>query len=77
MRDLAKLSAILWVCSFSTVAASAKQVGEAVADMGDVDKTDPGGFTLMVFCIGFLFLLVGTLIGVTTWYFLKGKKKSH
>ena len=53
----------------------AKDVSEALHDMGDVEGTDPNGFKLMVVCICFLFVLAGTLIGVTTWYMLKGKKK--
>jgi hypothetical protein len=53
----------------------AKDVSEAMHDMGDVEGTDPNGFKLMVFCISFLCVLAGTLIGVTTWYMLKGNKK--
>jgi hypothetical protein len=54
----------------------AKQVGEALSDMSDVQGTDPNGYTLMVISISILFLVASTLIGVSIWYMLKGKKKA-
>lgn len=53
----------------------AKQVGEAVSDMGEVGTEDPNGYKLMVISIGIIFTCALSLIGVTTWYMLKGKKK--
>src|SRR5579871_2889117 len=76
MRDLRKFLVLSWLWSLTVGACSAKQVGEALDDMGDVGTTDPNGFKLMLFCIALLFVVAGTLIGVTCWYFLKGKKKS-
>ena len=68
-------SALAVASYFSFAPALANQVGEAVTDMGNVQNTDPNGYTLMIISISILFLLASTLIGVTTWYMLKGNKK--
>jgi len=60
-----------------TPSAYAKQVGEALTDMGDVQGTDPNGYMLMMISIGILFTVAAVLIGVTTMYMLKGKKKGN
>jgi hypothetical protein len=60
---------------FFATPAFAKQVGEALQDMGDVGDTDPNGFKLMVISIGLIFCVALTLIGVTTAYMLKSKKQ--
>lgn len=67
-------AAISWI--LLTVPAVAKQVGEALSDMSEVQQSDPGGYTLMVICICLLFVLAGSLIGVTTWFMVKGKNKA-
>ncbi len=59
-----------------TVPAFAKQVGEALSDMSEVEQSDPGGYTLMVISICLLFVVASVLIGVTTWFMIKGKKKA-
>ncbi len=48
---------------------------DAVNRMSDVQTTDPGGFTLMVICIGMLVTLVLCLFAGTMFYFLKSKKR--
>jgi len=65
---------IAWIAA--TGAASAKQVGEALDDMSEVQQSDPGGYTLMVISICLLFFLASALIGVTTWFMVKGKRKA-
>jgi hypothetical protein len=59
-----------------TVPVFAKQVGEALTDMSEVEQSDPGGYTLMVISICLLFVIASALIGVTTWFMIKGKKKA-
>jgi hypothetical protein len=39
-----------------------------------ISESDPNALKLMVMCIGLLVLCAGTLIGVTTYYLLKGKR---
>ena len=67
----------LFLCMALTPSASAKQVGEALTDMGDVQGTDPNGYMLMMISIGILFTVATVLIGVTTMYMLKAKKKGN
>ncbi|HEY9715204.1 MAG TPA: hypothetical protein V6C72_17165 [Chroococcales cyanobacterium] len=52
----------------------AKDVGQAVSDMGDSEITDPNGVKLMMISIGILVLCVAGLIGGTVFYMFKGKK---
>ncbi len=52
----------------------AKQVGEAVSDMGQVGESDPNGYKLMVISIGIIFTCAITLIGVTMAFMFKKKK---
>jgi len=44
--------------------------------MNDIATTDPNGFKLMIISIGILFTVALTLIGVTTAYMFKSKKKT-
>ncbi len=67
----------LAVPALHAVAAYAKPVGEAMSVITDSETTDPNGFKLMVMCIGLLVFLAFTLIGVTIFYFTKGKKKDQ
>ena len=76
MRDARRLLMIVATWIACAAPCLAKQVGDALEDMGDVGTTDPNGFKLMVFSIGMLFVIASTLIGVTVWYMLKGKKKT-
>jgi hypothetical protein len=76
LTGAARPTAVLVGWLLMTVPAFAKQVGEALSDMSEVEQSDPGGYTLMVFCIALLFVVASTLIGVTTWFMLKGKKKA-
>lgn len=55
----------------------AKQVGEALTDLSQVQDTDPNGFRLMIMCIGLLFTLAATLIGVTVWYMTTERAKQR
>lgn len=75
-RSAANVVGALALNFWSAQFAIAKQVGEALSDMGDIQDTDPNGFKLMVFCIGFIVVLGATLIGVTAVYFMKSKNKA-
>ena len=77
LRRLSKNIYLLpfFVSVAQTQSAYGKQVGEALTDMGDVQGSDPNGYMLMIISIGILFTVAAVLIGVTTMYMLKAKKK--
>jgi len=76
VKNLLGFSLVVTGWMLASVPALAKQVGEALNDMSEVQQSDPGGYTLMIISICLLFFLASTLIGVTTWYMMKGKKKA-
>lgn len=77
-RILIRLEFFLLVAIFSSGSASlAKQVSEAIKDMGAVQGEDPNGYMLMVISIGLLFFLAAALIAGTMMYMFKGNKKKN
>lgn len=54
--------------------ALSKPVNEPVSVITDSETTDPSGFKWMIVCIALLVFVAFTLIGVTIFYFTKGKK---
>ncbi|MGD9682315.1 MAG: hypothetical protein AB7W16_14100 [Candidatus Obscuribacterales bacterium] len=55
--------------------ALAQNIEHSLGPIRQSQEADPGGFTLMIFCIGLLVTMVLCLFAGTMFYFLKGKKK--
>jgi len=55
-------------------AALAQNIEHSLGPIRQSQEADPGGFTLMIFCIGLLVTMVLCLFAGTMFYFLKGGK---
>lgn len=67
--------AIIGITSGIGEAALAQNIEHSLGPIRQSQEADPGGFTLMIFCIGLLVTMVLCLFAGTMFYFLKSKKK--